>query len=328
MKMTYSLAAVAGLILGSALLSSVGLGYLLGVFLPYVAFLIFVIGFVYKVYAWATVPVPFRIPSTCGQQKSLPWIEHDKLDCPFTPAQTVGRMALEVLAFRSLFRNTKMKIIGDKVTHVSDKWLWLAAMAFHWSFFIIVVRHMRFFVEPVPFFVNGLDAVDGMLQIGAPGLYVTDLLILAGLGYLLARRVLFPMYRYLSLENDYFPLLLILSIAVTGVLMRYVVHADVTAVKTLAMGLVKFKPVVPETIGSLFYIHLVLVCVLMAYFPFSKLMHMGGVFMSPTRNLPNNSRAVRHINPWNPELKYVTYEKWEDDFREKMREAGMPLDKE
>ncbi len=85
---------------------------------------------------------------------------------------------------------------------------------------------------------------------------------------------------------------------------------------------------VPQGIGSIFFVHLFLVCCLAAYFPFSKLMHLGGVFLSPTRNLPNNSRAVRHVNPWNPEVKFHTYEEYEDDFRVKMKEAGIPVDKE
>ena len=94
------------------------------------------------------------------------------------------------------------------------------------------------------------------------------------------------------------------------------------------MGLVAFQPKVPEGINVLFYIHFFLVSVLLAYFPFSKLMHMGGVFLSPTRNLANNSRVVRHINPWNPDVKYHTYEEYEDDFREKMVEAGIPVEKQ
>jgi len=81
-------------------------------------------------------------------------------------------------------------------------------------------------------------------------------------------------------------------------------------------------------VGALFYVHFFLVCVLLAYIPFSKLMHLGGVFMSPTRNLPNNSRAVRHENPWNYPVKTHTYEEYEDDFRDKMKEAGIPVEKE
>ena len=71
-----------------------------------------------------------------------------------------------------------------------------------------------------------------------------------------------------------------------------------------------------------------MISVLFAYFPFSKLMHLGGVFLSPTRNLPNNNRAERHINPWNYDVKTHTYEEYEDEFREVMRAAGLPLDKD
>ena len=49
--------------------------------------------------------------------------------------------------------------------------------------------------------------------------------------------------------------------------------------------------------------------------------------MSPTRNLANNSRVKRHVNPWNYPVKIHTYDAYEDDFREKMIEAGLPVDK-
>jgi len=67
--------------------------------------------------------------------------------------------------------------------------------------------------------------------------------------------------------------------------------------------------------------------VLAMYFPSSKLMHMGGVFLSPTRNLANNSREKRHINPWNPDVKIRTYAEYEDEFREKMIKADLPVEK-
>jgi hypothetical protein len=110
--------------------------------------------------------------------------------------------------------------------------------------------------------------------------------------------------------------------------MRYFTRVDVVAVKELALGLFTFNPTVPEGISILFYIHLFLVCVLISYFPFSKLMHMGGIFLSPTRNMANNNRAVRHINPWNYPVKVHTYEEYEDEFRDKMRAVGLPLEKD
>jgi nitrate reductase gamma subunit len=94
------------------------------------------------------------------------------------------------------------------------------------------------------------------------------------------------------------------------------------------MGLFSLSPIVPEGIGVIFYIHLFLVCILLLYFPFSKLVHMGGIFLSPARNLANNNRVRRHINPWNPDVKVHTYEEYEDEFRELMRDAEMPLEKE
>ena len=57
-------------------------------------------------------------------------------------------------------------------------------------------------------------------------------------------------------------------------------------------------------------------------------MHAGGIFMSPTRTLANNSRIVRHINPWNYEVKTHSYAEYEDEFRDKMRKVGLPLEKE
>jgi nitrate reductase gamma subunit len=81
-------------------------------------------------------------------------------------------------------------------------------------------------------------------------------------------------------------------------------------------------------LSPVFMVHLLLVSTLAAYLPFSKLMHMGGIFLSPTRNLANNNRSQRHINPWNYPVKTHTYQEWEDEFREKIVTAGLPLEVE
>ena len=297
--------------------------------IPYLAILTFVGGFVYRIMNWARSPVPFVIPTTAGQQYSFPWIKQNKLDNPSTTAGAIGRMALEVLLFRSLFRNSKVELRdGPKLTYQWEKWLWLAGLLFHWSFLIIFIRHLRFFTEPVPGFVHLADTLDGILQVGLPGIYLTDGLILATVTYLFIRRVVIPQMKYISLPADYFPLFLILALATSGILMRYFIRVDLLKVKELAMGLASFHPTVPEGIGVMFFIHLFLVCTLFAYFPFSKLMHLGGVFLSPTRNMPNDSRMVRHVNPWNYPVKVHTYEEYEDHFRDKMIEAGLPVEKE
>ena len=315
-----------------------GMKMLFGVFIPYLAGIIFVVGFIYRVMGWAASPVPFRIPTTCGQQKSLPWIKHAQFDNPFTTGGVIVRMFLEIVFFRSLFRNIKSEIKdGKKLIYSWEIWLWAAALAFHWAFAVTVVRHLRFFAEPVPFFVKALEFLDGFMrvefftpvfQVGLPGVFMSGLVLFAAAMYLLARRMYIPQVKYISLPADYFPLFLIIAIALSGIVMRYFTKVDIVAVKEFTMGLATFRPVIPQNVGVIFYIHVFLVSCLLIYFPFSKLMHLGGIFMSPTRNLTTDTRARRHVNPWNYPVHVHTYEEYEEEFREKMIEAGLPVEKE
>jgi nitrate reductase gamma subunit len=296
--------------------------------LPYFAIAVFLLGLSWRVVRWSSSPVPFRIPTVCGQQKSLEWIKPGRLDSPYSTAGVIGRMALEILFFRSLFRGTKSRLQdGSRLIHAEAKWLWLGAIAFHWSLLVILLRHLRFFVEPVPAIAVWLDRLDGFFQIGAPVLYLTDIAVVAALLYLLQRRVRDAQVRFISLFTDYFALALLLGIAATGIWMRYFSRVDAVAVKQLALSLAVFAPTRPTGLSALFYAHLALVSTLAAYFPFSKLVHMGGVFLSPTRNLANNNRMKRHINPWNYPVKVHTYEEWEEEFHDKIKAAGLPVER-
>ena len=307
----------------------IGMQWVFGVIVPYAAFILFVGGVVYRIVKWAKSPVPFRIPTTCGQQKSLHWIKANELESPVTGFGVLCRMALEILCFRSLFRNTQLELReGPKLSYAESKWLWAASLAFHWTFFIILIRHLRFLTEPVPFFIGIIEGFDGFLQATAPTLYITDMVIVGAVTFLFIRRVLIPQLRYISLPADYFPLFLLLGMLLSGILMRYIFKVDVVSVKALTMGLVTLHPIIPQGIGFIFYIHLFMVSVLLVYFPFSKLMHLGGIFLTPTRNLANTNRMKRHINPWNYPVKVHSYEEYEEDFREKMIEAGIPVEKD
>lgn len=329
MEAGISLIIVIGLIIIAYIGTLLGLQVLFGIVIPYVAFLILVLGLIYRIISWAKVPQPFKIPTTCGQQKSLPWVKHSRLEAPFTTWEVVLRMFFEVFLFRSLFRNLRADLEGRRLIYGSAKWLWLGAILFHFSFFIIMLRHIRLFTNPVPSFIVKLDYIDSFFYLGIPPIYITDFLILAGLIFLLLRRLIDPKVNYISYGSDYFPLFLILGIVISGVLMRYAIKVDVYAVKQLTLGLATFTPTIPQApIGSIFYIHLFLVSVLAAYFPFSKLVHMIGIFFSPTRNMANNNRAVRHVNPWNYPVKHYTYYEYQEKFRDKMENAGIPIDEE
>ncbi len=330
MKALYALFAVTFISGVAWLVGSISLARpWLALAVPTVAAIVFVLGIPIRVLLWTRSAVPFRITTTCGQERSLPWIKPARLESPSTALGVLGRMALEVLLFRSLFRNTTTQLLksGPRVVYREQKFLWLGAIAFHWSLLVIVLRHLRFFVEPTPVLVRAAAAIDGFFQVGAPVVYATDIVVLAALVYLALRRLLEPRLRYISLFSDYLALFLLLGITSTGVWMRYVSRTDVVAAKELALGLVTFSPIVPAGAGVIFLVHLALVSALLVYLPFSKLMHMAGVFFSPTRNLPNDNRMKRHVNPWDHPVKVHSYEEWEEEFHDKIKAAGLPLEK-
>jgi nitrate reductase gamma subunit len=330
MNALISLALVAGFFLVGVAGASLGMEWAFAVALPYAALALFVGGLVYKVMTWASVPVPFRIPTTCGQQKSLGWIRQDRLDNPSGLPGVLGRMALEVLLFRSLLRNTRTEQVDGRrrLVYHTSLWLWAGAMAMHWAMLVVLIRHLRLVTEPVPALVAFIEKADGFMEVGVPVVFASSVVFLAGATFLLLRRVVIPQVRYISLVGDWFPLLLLLGIGGSGLWIRHVTKIDVAAVKELMLGLAHLSPVVPEAVGPLFYGHLFLVCVLVAYFPVSKLMHAPGVFLSPTRNLANNNRAIHHDNPWNHPVKVHSYEEYEDELRDKMIKAGLPVDRQ
>jgi nitrate reductase gamma subunit len=118
------------------------------------------------------------------------------------------------------------------------------------------------------------------------------------------------------------------GIAISGVLMRLIYKVDLVQVKEWVMAMLRFHPMSPKGVNLIFYVHLFFVSLLVAYFPLSKLMHMPGIFLSPTKNLRNTSRNDRHINPWDHPVKVHTYEEYEDEFRNSMKEVGLPVEKE
>jgi len=306
-----------------------GLHTIFGIMIPYSAFLFFLCALIYRIFVWAKAPQPFCIPTVCGQQTSLPWIKADAIESPSTPWGVVKRMVLEILLFRSLFRYDRVSIRGkERLVYHEGKLLWFGALLFHWSLLVIGIRHLRFFMEPIPYCVRMLHTIDGAFEFLIPSLFVTDKLVLVALIYLLLRRIVSSRIRYISLFTDYFALYLIGAVVGTGILMRYAYTVDLMEVKRFTMGLISLRPLISSELGMLLYCHLFLVSALLVYIPMSKITHMAGVFLSPTRNLINASRMKRYINPWNYPVKVHTYEEWEDEFRNAMKEAGLPVEKE
>jgi nitrate reductase gamma subunit len=289
-------------------------------------------GVSWRVWVWAATPEPFHIPTTSGQQPSVAGIAASRVESPSTWPGVVARLGLEGLAFRSLFRNTAFvpPAPGSPVcttpVFLERKALWLGAMALHWSLLVIVVRHLRLVVDPVPGLVTTLASLDGFFDVGLPRWYATDAIVIGALAYLLARRLRDPLLRYITLPADYLALAVLSAIAGTGLVLRYAVRSDVVDVRHFTLSLAAWAPA-PLSAPSLWLIaHLAAVACLLAILPFTKMVHAFGIWLSPTRNQPNNSRRRRHVNPWNAPVPVHGYAAWRDEFRDRLTIAGLPID--
>ncbi|OOZ40696.1 nitrate reductase [Solemya pervernicosa gill symbiont] len=228
----------------------------------YTATVLFVVGIGYKIRQYATTPAPLKIPTT---------------PAPITTSGVVVRMAREVVLFESLFR--------------SNRWIWVFGWMFHVALALVLVRHVRYFQDPVW----------ELIVLAQPFGKYAGFAMVAGLLGLWARRLFVQRIRYITNPSDHMILALLVAIGISGLGMKYVAHTDIVALKSFMLGLMtfSFKPL--PTDGFLL-IHLLLVAVLMIIFPISKLLHAPGVFFSPTRNQADNPREKRHVAPWAAEL--------------------------
>jgi len=224
----------------------------------YVATLLLVGGLAYKIFDYSRTPAPLKIPTT---------------PAPTTQKGVVYRMAKEVVLFESLFK--------------SNKWIWVFGWLFHFGLLLVLMRHLRYFTEPVWFWVNVVQPF---------GKYASIMMVL-GLTGLLARRFLVDRVRYISTPSDYLMLVLLIVIGMSGMLMTFVAHTDIVALKTFFLGLMYFD-VQPVPQDPILLVHLAMVAMLMLIFPMSKLLHAPGVFFSPTRNQVDNPREHRHVAAW------------------------------
>ena len=224
----------------------------------YVATAVLVVGVGLKIRSYAGTPAPLKIPTT---------------PAPTTSSGVALRMTREVVFFESLFK--------------ASKWTWLFGWLFHAALLLVLLRHLRYFQQPVWTPVVWLQAF---------GIYAGFAMV-AGLAGLWARRWWVDRVRYISTPSDHLHLALLLAIGLTGLGMRFVAPTDIVAVKAFMLGLMRFD-VQPLPSDPLLLVHLALVALLMLVFPISKLLHAPGLFFSPTRNQADNSREVRHLAAW------------------------------
>lgn len=224
----------------------------------YGAALVFVLGLGFRLRVYASTPAPLKIPTT---------------PAPTTRAGVCWRLFREVVFFESLFKG--------------NLWTWLFGMMFHAGLALETLRHLRYFLLPVPEWVTLVQPF---------GLY-GGMMMVAGLAGLWGRRLVVPRIRYISTPSDHLMLVLLLTIGLSGLTMKYGFRPDIIGVKRFILGLLALDPQ-PFPEGGAIFLHLSLVALLLLIFPFSKLLHAPGLFFSPTRNQVDDSREHRHLAPW------------------------------
>lgn len=224
----------------------------------YVATAVMVVGVALKIRTYAGTPAPLKIPTT---------------PAPTTTTGVALRMTREVVFFESLFK--------------ASKWTWIFGWTFHAALLLVLLRHVRYFQQPV---------WTPIVWVQAFGIYAGFAMV-AGLAGLWARRWWVDRVRYISTPSDHLHLALLLAIGLTGLGMRFVAHTDIVAVKAFMLGLMRFD-LQPLPGDPVLLVHLALVAMLMLIFPISKLLHAPGLFFSPTRNQADTSREVRHLAAW------------------------------
>lgn len=221
-----------------------------------------VVGVGMKIRQYYRTPAPLKIPTT---------------PAPTTEFGVVLRMFREVVFFESLFKATK--------------WTWIFGWMFHLGLLLVLLRHVRYF----------FDQVWLPIQLIQPfGIYAGFMMIF-GLGGLLFRRFYVDRIRYISAPSDYLMVIMLMVIGLSGLTMKFLFHTDIVAVKYFFTNLWFFNwGPLPLDIPLL--VHLSLVMFLMAIFPFSKLLHVPGMFFSPSRTQVDNPREKRHIVAWAKKL--------------------------
>lgn len=223
---------------------------LIGAVLPFITLIVFTGGMIYRIYVWNSLPSPTMTLFPAPKSDTDRYLELTK----------------EILLFKSLFK-------GDKA-------LWALGWVFHVMLALIFVGHFRA-LSPLPdklLAAIGLtpENIDTMSAVTGGG---AGVVILACLIAILVRRLEVKRVREISTPGDYFALILLIAIVLTGNAMRFISHFELKDAHEYFYGLVTFTSVsLPD--NGWFIAHFLLAQLLLIYIPFSKILHFGGVFFT------------------------------------------------
>jgi len=227
--------------------------FFIGQVLPYIAATVFIGGMAWRLTSWLKTPAPYPITL---------------FPAPTSSIARFGAIGRELLFFSSLRRG--------------DQGLWIWAWLMHISLAMIIAGHIvGIYYLTHQFTLIGLSEAASSSLSASLGT-VSGVGFFAALVVLFYRRTAIPEVKRLSDPADYFELLLLMTIVVTGMHMRVTSLAEevnLVDIRTYLGGLLALRPVpIPEQ--WIFVSHFFLVNVLLIYLPFSKMVHMAGFFVN------------------------------------------------
>ena len=133
--------------------------------------------------------------------------------------------------------------------------VWLGEWVFHASFILVLIRHLKYFLTPVPAFVWRMQGVGGIASYAMP----------LSLLYIIILKAIVNRGKYLFAYN-YFLLTAFILVSSIGVMMRTFFYPDPLAVKQFITGALGLKAAAaPESLP--FIIHFSLFLIILPFLP-------------------------------------------------------------
>ncbi len=294
-------------------------------FTSYIAVLVFIIGIAYKWRKWASMPVHLRWELYPVPHESSVKVKYGGGYLEDEYWWSRGRATSIIGELKELFS----EMLFIKRIYSNNRRLWALTYPFHLGIYLILVWFLLILLGsitevyahiPVPssntwsiFLYYATVIVGG---VGA-------LLAVAGGVGLLVRRLTNPVLRDYTTIPDYFNLLIVLLALVTG-LASWLNDPFFNYARAFASSLI--NPLVnPPQLNGVVLTHIIVLQLLVAYIPFSKITHFIGKYFTYHRVLwddePGSSELDRRVGelmrlrmPWNaPHIK--SNETWEDNVK-------------
>ena len=320
-----------------------------GVFVPWLGLAALLLGLVFRLCRLLRAPLAGNACLAEGQGRSLSWVRPGGLSAPGTPGEARLRRWRNLFSFRPLRRASRLLAAPEtnQPVHYPSGWLRLGAWLFHFSLFLVILRHIWLWLTPFPtplaWLDQGLDwaigagGLDGFFLFNGRPLFLTDIILPASLLFLLGRRRLNPTLRRISRPADYFALFLLLALCGSGLALRYGTEADPAAVRDFFRGLASFSPAFPPEgspgLPRVLFLHLFFFGLLLLFIPFSKLGHMGTAWLAPIWSRPLvPACSLKRVGSWRRRARVTTglapaqsYAEYAAAYGTALREAGIPV---